>query len=88
MAIRWEKFTVKAQAAVQRANELASEHGNPELLPVHLLAEVKVLFCFFVQQTLEMRQESKYPEKGSRGIKLPGIGLLTFMITFLIHHSE
>src|SRR5215470_6182368 len=38
MAIRWDKFTVKAQEAVQRANELASEHGSPELLPVHLLA--------------------------------------------------
>jgi ATP-dependent Clp protease ATP-binding subunit ClpB len=38
MAIRWEKFTVKAQEAVQRANSLASEHGNPELMPVHLLA--------------------------------------------------
>jgi len=38
MAIRWDKFTVKAQEAVQRASELASEHGNPELMPVHLLA--------------------------------------------------
>jgi|HubBroStandDraft_4_1064222.scaffolds.fasta_scaffold04629_3 ATP-dependent Clp protease ATP-binding subunit ClpB len=38
MAIRWDKFTVKAQEAVQRANELASEHGNPELAPLHLLA--------------------------------------------------
>ena len=38
MPIRWDKFTVKAQEAVQRANELASEHGNPELLPLHLLA--------------------------------------------------
>jgi ATP-dependent Clp protease ATP-binding subunit ClpB len=38
MAIRWDKFTVKAQEAVQRANELASEHGNPELMPVHVLA--------------------------------------------------
>ncbi len=38
MPIRWEKFTVKAQEAVQRANELASEHGNPELMPLHLLA--------------------------------------------------
>jgi ATP-dependent Clp protease ATP-binding subunit ClpB len=37
MAIRWDKFTVKAQEAVQRANEIASENGNPELLPVHLL---------------------------------------------------
>jgi ATP-dependent Clp protease ATP-binding subunit ClpB len=38
MAIRWDKFTVKAQEAVQRGNELASEHGNPELQPIHLLA--------------------------------------------------
>ena len=38
MAIRWDKFTVKAQEAVQRASELASEHGNAEVLPVHLLA--------------------------------------------------
>jgi len=38
MPIRWDKFTVKAQAAVQRGNEIASEHGNPELLPLHLLA--------------------------------------------------
>jgi ATP-dependent Clp protease ATP-binding subunit ClpB len=37
MAIRWDKFTVKAQEAVQRANHLASERGNPELLPLHLL---------------------------------------------------
>jgi ATP-dependent Clp protease ATP-binding subunit ClpB len=38
MAIRWERLTVKAQEAVQRGNDLASEHGNPELLPLHLLA--------------------------------------------------
>jgi ATP-dependent Clp protease ATP-binding subunit ClpB len=38
MAIRWDKFTVKAQEAIQRANELASEHGNPEMAPSHLLA--------------------------------------------------
>jgi len=38
MAIRWDKFTVKAQESVQRANDIASEHGNPELLPMHLLA--------------------------------------------------
>ncbi|HEY6303451.1 MAG TPA: ATP-dependent chaperone ClpB [Terriglobales bacterium] len=38
MAIRWDKFTVKSQEAVERANERASEHGNPELAPLHLLA--------------------------------------------------
>jgi len=31
-------MTLKAQEAVQAAGELASAHGNPELLPVHLLA--------------------------------------------------
>ena len=31
MPIRWDKLTVKAQEAMQRANDLASEHGNPEL---------------------------------------------------------
>src|ERR1044071_3017684 len=38
MAIRRDKFTVKAQEAVQRASEIASERGNPELLPLHILA--------------------------------------------------
>jgi ATP-dependent Clp protease ATP-binding subunit ClpB len=38
MPIRWDKFTLKAQESVQRANDLASEHGNPEMLPAHLLA--------------------------------------------------
>src|ERR1700690_192618 len=38
MAIRFDKLTLKAQEAVQRSNDLASEHGNPELLPLHLLA--------------------------------------------------
>jgi ATP-dependent Clp protease ATP-binding subunit ClpB len=38
MAIRWDKFTVKSQEAVQGASTLAGEHGNPELLPLHLLA--------------------------------------------------
>src|SRR5512138_636843 len=38
MAIRWDKFTVKTQEALQRASELAAEHGNPELQPLHLLA--------------------------------------------------
>jgi ATP-dependent Clp protease ATP-binding subunit ClpB len=37
MAIRWDKLTVKAQEALQRANELASEHGNSELLPIHVM---------------------------------------------------
>jgi ATP-dependent Clp protease ATP-binding subunit ClpB len=38
MAIRWDKFTVKSQEAVQAASQMATEHGNPEVLPLHLLA--------------------------------------------------
>src|SRR5277367_1422826 len=38
MAIRWDKFTVKSQEAVQAASQLAGENGNPEVLPLHLLA--------------------------------------------------
>ena len=38
MAIRWDKFTTKSQEAVQTASSLAVEHGNPEVLPLHLLA--------------------------------------------------
>jgi ATP-dependent Clp protease ATP-binding subunit ClpB len=38
MAIRWDKFTIKAQEAIQAANDIASEHGNPEMLPLHILS--------------------------------------------------
>ncbi len=38
MAIRWDKFTIKAQEAIQKAGDVASQHGNPEILPLHLLA--------------------------------------------------
>ena len=37
MAIRWDKLTVKSQQAMQQAQERATELGNPELQPVHLL---------------------------------------------------
>jgi len=40
MAIRWDKLTLKSQEAVQTASEFASQNGNPELLPIHLLAAV------------------------------------------------
>jgi ATP-dependent Clp protease ATP-binding subunit ClpB len=38
MAIRWDKFTVKSQEAMQRASSLAAENGNPEIVPLHLLS--------------------------------------------------
>ena len=37
MAIRWDKFTVKSQEAIQQAQAQAAELGNPELQPAHLL---------------------------------------------------
>ncbi len=40
MAIRWDRFTLKSQEAVQAASTLAGEHGNPEILPLHLLASL------------------------------------------------
>src|SRR5262245_50463739 len=38
MAFRFDKLTVKAQEAVQRAHGLAQDLGNPQLQPLHLLA--------------------------------------------------
>jgi len=38
MAIRWDKFTIKAQEAIQQATDIASQNGNPEVLPTHMLA--------------------------------------------------
>ncbi len=38
MAFRFDKFTIKAQEAVQRAQDLAAERGNPQIDALHLLA--------------------------------------------------
>ena len=38
MAIKWDKLTVKSAEALQSAAGMAAEHGNPEVLPVHLMA--------------------------------------------------
>jgi ATP-dependent Clp protease ATP-binding subunit ClpB len=38
MAIKWERLTVKSQEAVQAASQHAAENGNPEVLPLHLMA--------------------------------------------------
>lgn len=37
MAIRFDRFTVKAQEAVQRAQQIAEDKGHQQLLPLHLL---------------------------------------------------
>ena len=33
-----DKFTIKSQEAIQAAQRLAHERGNPEITPEHLLA--------------------------------------------------
>ena len=38
MAIRWERLTVKSQEAIQAAAGHATENGNPEVQPIHLMA--------------------------------------------------
>jgi ATP-dependent Clp protease ATP-binding subunit ClpB len=38
MAIKWDRLTVKSQEAVQAAIAHAAENGNPEVLPLHLMA--------------------------------------------------
>ncbi|MFM8283210.1 MAG: ATP-dependent chaperone ClpB [Planctomycetaceae bacterium] len=37
MAVRFDKFTIKGQEAVQRSIDAAAERGNPQATPVHLL---------------------------------------------------
>jgi len=36
--VRYDRFTVKSQEAIQNAIAMAAERGNPELTPLHLLA--------------------------------------------------
>src|SRR5438067_12284205 len=36
--MRLDKFTIKAQEALQQAQQLAAENGQQEILPEHLLA--------------------------------------------------
>ena len=37
MAIRWDKFTLKSQEAIQKASLLANENGQPEVVPMHFV---------------------------------------------------
>ena len=38
MAIKWDKLTVKSQEAIAAGGSMAAEYGNPEVMPLHLLA--------------------------------------------------
>jgi ATP-dependent Clp protease ATP-binding subunit ClpB len=86
MAIRWDKFTLKAQEAIQRANELASEHGNPEVAPLHMLAALLEDKEGIVPPVLEKigigpqtalseiyRELEKLPKVSGEGANQPGL---------------
>jgi len=68
MPIRWDKFTVKAQEAIQRANELASEHGNPELAPLHLLAALVEEMCIRDSDTIYSCPKNLPPPPSMRSL--------------------
>src|SRR5215510_10410299 len=67
MAIRWDKFTIKAQEAIQQATEIASRHGNPELLPLHVLAAMGVNPATVEAATLEAVE--RLPRVSGEGIQ-------------------
>jgi len=76
MAIRWEKLTVKAQQAVQAASTVAGEHGNPEILPLHLLAallEDKEGICIPVLEKVGVPVEQLLSGVNSAIEKLPKV---------------
>jgi ATP-dependent Clp protease ATP-binding subunit ClpB len=61
MAIRFDKFTIKAQEAVQRAQELAADRGNPQIEALHLLAalagEEEGIFTAVIEKIGANRQQ-------------------------------
>ena len=61
MAVRFDKFTIKAQEAVQRAQELAADRGNPQIEALHLLAalaaEPEGIFSAVVEKIGANRQQ-------------------------------
>ena len=76
MAIRWEKLTVKAQESMQHASTMAGEHGNPEILPLHLLAalmEDKEGICVPVLEKVGVPVEQLLAGVNSAIEKLPKV---------------
>ena len=76
MPIRWDKLTLKSQEAVQAASEHASQNGNPELLPIHLLAallEDKEGIVTPVLQRIGARPEKLLSEANSEISRLPKV---------------
>src|SRR3954447_191206 len=85
MAFRFDKLTIKAQEAIQRSQELASEAGNPQIEAVHLLSALLDETEGIVRPVLEkmganiaqleqiVHAELKHLPKSSGGSP-PGIG--------------
>src|SRR6201985_3181859 len=77
MAIRWDKFTVKSQEAVQAATNLALENGNPELAPMHMLAALpgdKGGIIVPVRQKVGVPTEQLLSRANDALSKLPKVG--------------
>ena len=70
MAFRFDKLTIKAQEAVQSAQEVAASHENQQIEPVHLLAALIAQADGVVSPLLArlgIRSEQLSQELGSGG---------------------
>ena len=61
MAIRFEKFTIRAQEALQRAQALAADRGNPQVESLHLLSALVAETEGVVRPILEKIGAKQHP---------------------------
>jgi ATP-dependent Clp protease ATP-binding subunit ClpC len=64
MATRWVRLTAQAQHAMQRAADMAVEYGNPQIVPLHVLAAL-----------LEDRKDIVSPVLASMGVAAQALQL-------------
>ncbi len=77
MAMKWDKLTVKSAEAVQGAVGMAAEHGNPEVLPFHLMAallEDKEGVVLPVLEKVGVPVQQLLTQMNSAMAKLPKVG--------------
>ncbi len=73
----WDKLTSKAKQAVQAANYLASKRGNPELMPLHLLASLladREGMVVPVLSKIGVDSQAALAEHGARSTACPRFG--------------
>ncbi len=78
--LRFDRLTLKAQEAVQRAQEIAGKHGNQQLEPLHLLAALlaeREGVVFPVLQKLDVPPEALALEVDRAIERLPKVSGLT-----------